>query len=112
MSYQPVKPTEDQLTELEQKHGDLLALSGDPKYSPYFVVFRRPKRQEIIGYKVHLKRDSTTANEELVKRIVVFPDRQELDRILDTFPLAPDFCVNDDSFQKFVGLASQADLKG
>lgn len=111
MSYQPVTPTSEQLAELETKHGDLLALSGDPKYSPYLMVFRRPKRQEIIGYKHHLKKDSTTANEELVKRIVVFPDKAELDRILDVFPLAPDFCVNDDSFQKFVGLASAADLK-
>ena len=110
MSYQPVTPTQEQLAELEQKHGDLLVMSGG-KRSAYCVVFRRPNRQETIGYKMHVKKDSTTASEAMFKRIAVFPDKQTLEELIEKFPLASDFCLNHESFQDFVGLASEADLK-
>ena len=110
MSYQPVTPTQEQLSELEQKHGDLLVLSGG-KRSPYTLVFRRPNRQETIGYKLHVKKDSTTASEALLKRIAVFPPKAELEQLLETYGFAADFCINHESFQDFVGLASEADLK-
>lgn len=111
MSYQTVEPTQELLNELEQKHGDILLLRGDKRMAPYLFVFRRPKRQETIGYKVHLKKDSTTANEELIRRIAVYPDKPEIEKIFDIFSFAPDGCVNNSDFQNFVGISTAADLK-
>lgn len=110
MSYQLVTPTQEQLDELESKHGDLLVLQGG-KRSAYLMVFRRPTRQETIGYKLHVKKDATTASEALCKRIVVFPDKPVLDELLDKFGFAADFCLNSEEFQDFTGMANAAELK-
>ena len=110
MPYQPVTPTQEQLAELEAKYGNVLVMSGG-KRSPYCVVLKRPSRKETIGYKAWLKKDATTASEEMVKRLAVFPDKPELDKWLEEFPFAPDFILNSDTFQDFVGQGSEADLK-
>ncbi len=109
--YVTVKPNDTEMADLEAKHEDVLVLKGHPEMAPWLIVVRRPTRQESIGYKSHAKKDSTTAGEALVRRITVFPAQAELDRILDRWPLAPDFILDDQTFKDFVGLAASSSLK-
>lgn len=103
MAYEKVSLTDEQRAALEEKHEDLLVLDGDPEWSPWTIALRRPTPKETRGYKAHAKRDSTTANDELIRRLAVFPDPVSLDKILERWALTPDFIADRDSFKKFLG---------
>jgi hypothetical protein len=109
--YEPITIDEATIAALEEKHDDVLILKGDPEMSPWLVVVRRPTRQETLGYKSHAKKDQTTANEQLIKRIAVFPVGDDMDRQLARWPFLPDGIADDDKFKRFMGLSVEASLK-
>ncbi len=112
------EPTPVELEELEEKHRSILVVRGHPEKSPWLVVLRRPKRQEMIAYKAQRKREGQdmTSNEALIKRLVVFPDpakSTDLDVMIDEYPFFPDGIVGLKSFNDFIGAnAEEADPKG
>ncbi len=111
MAFTPVTITDEQKASLEEKHEDILICTGDPEFSPWLVVVRRPTRQETIGFKAHAKKDETTANEQLVRRIAVFPSAADLDRQIERWPLLCDGISGSDKFRKFLGFNVEASLK-
>lgn len=112
MAYQPVPQlTDEQKASLESEHEDVLVLRGDPDMSPWLMALRRPKRQETLGYKSHAKRDQTTANEQLIRKIAVYPVGNDLEKQLERWPFLPDGICDDERFKRFIGITVDADLK-
>ena len=111
MAYTPVNLSDEQKAALEVEHEDILVLRGKPEVSPWVVVIRRPKRQETIGYKSAVKRDPTTANEQLLRKICVFPQAADFERQLDRWPFLCDACAGSQAFNDFLGLSVAEDLK-
>jgi hypothetical protein len=109
--YEPVKLDDATKDALEEKHEDILVLTGDAEMSPWLVVVRRPTRQETLGYKQHAKRDQTTANEQLIRKLTVYPSGEELEKQHTRWPFFPDGIVSDDKFSRFMGLSVEASLK-
>jgi hypothetical protein len=110
MAYTPVTLSNEDKARLEAEHEDILVLRGTD-LSPWIVALRRPKRQETIGYKTHHKRDSTTANEQLVKRIAVFPTGADMEKQLERWPFLCDGIADSETFKDFLGLSVDASLK-
>ena len=106
----PFTITDEALAALEDEHEDILVLKG-PEKAPWIAVLRRPTRQEAIGYKTHAKRDSTTANEQLITRICVFPKGDDFQRQLARWPLFVDGLAGSESFKDFIGITVENDLK-
>ena len=110
--YVPVTLSEEQQQKLEDEHEDILVLRGPSAISPWLFVVRRPNRQETIGYKQAAKRDQTTANEVLIRRITVFPKGDDLEKQLARWPFVPDGIADNEAFKEFVGIAVDESLKG
>ena len=106
----PFSVTEEQLAKFEEEHEDVLVMRG-PEKAPWLVVLRRPTRQEAIGYKTHAKRDSTTANEQLITRTCVFPKGDDFARQIARWPFFVDGIADSQAFKDFVGITVEADLK-
>lgn len=106
----PIEVTPEQIAALEDQHEDVLVLRGS-EMAPWVAVLRRPTRQEAIGYKTHGKRDSTTANEQLITRICVFPAKEDFQRQLARWPFFVDGIADSPVFKEFVGISVDADLK-
>lgn len=110
MAYTPVTLSDEQKAALEQEHEDILILRGGER-APWIVVVKRPSRKDTLAYKLFAKRDNTTANEEFIKRIRVFPDESAFEKQLDRWPLLCDGIADSDAFKSFLGLAVGEDLK-
>lgn len=110
MAFQKVELTDEKRAALEAENEDILVLSG-PEKAPWLVAIRRPTRQETIGFKTHAKRDETTANEQLVRRIAVFPPAVDMDRQLERWPLMCDGIGNSTSFKEFLGFTVEEHIK-
>lgn len=106
----PLTISDERLAELEAEHEDVLVMKG-PEMAPWLAVVRRPTRQETIGFKTHAKRDSTTANEQLVRAICVFPKGEDLARQIARWPLFVDGLCDSKTFRDFVGITVDNDLK-
>jgi len=106
----PITISDEEIALLEDEHEDVLVCRGTEK-APWIAVCRRPTRQEAIGYKTHAKRDSTTANEQLITRICVFPKGADFQRQLARWPLFVDAIAVAESFKDFVGITVEHDLK-
>ena len=107
----PFVITDEQIQALEDEHEDVLVLRG-PEKAPWIAVLRRPTRQETIGYKTHAKRDSTTANEQLIRATCLFPKKgEDFDRQLARWPFFVDGLADSKSFKDFVGITVESDLK-
>ncbi len=111
MAYTPVTLSDEQKIALEAEHEDILVMKGGDR-APWLMVLRRAKRQETIGYKQHHKRDSTTANEQLVRKITIFPVGNDMEKQLDRWPFLCDGIADAESFKDFLGLSAAEDLKG
>lgn len=110
--YIPVTVSVEQLNALEELHGDILVLKGTEK-APWLAVLKRPDRKTTLQYKQSAKRDSTTANEQLIRAICVFPDVKtpEFERQLDRWPLLPDGIAATEEFKEFLGLVAAEQVK-
>lgn len=108
--YEPPKLSPERLAELEEAHDDVLVLSGSEK-APWTVAVKRPNRQQTIAYKTHGKRDSTTANEQLLRQISVFPTGPDLDALLARWPFLPDGIAASDPFKDFLGITTDEQVK-
>jgi hypothetical protein len=111
MAYVPVTLSDDQKAKLEEEHEDILVLRGNEQRAPWLVAIRRPKRTETIGYKAAAKRDATTANEQLVRKITVYPTGADLEKQLDRWPFLCDGIADSEAFKDFLGLSTSEDLK-
>lgn len=109
--YAPVVLDEETRQRLEDEHGDILVLKGGEK-APWVMVVRRPTRPETLAYKGAAKKQDGTANEQLVRRVTVFPAGADLERQLARWPFMPDGIVDAPAFKEFIGIAADADLKG
>lgn len=113
MPFDPPKLTPEiqQQFETASPDEDFLVCDGGTM-TPYQVMVRRPTRQEAIGYKAHHRRDPTTSSEELCKRIIVWPEKEVVERMAKKFGgFFYDGIVQSDPFQKFVGLAVGEQVK-
>lgn len=107
----PFTITDEEIQALDDEHEDVLVLRG-PEQAPWIVVLRRPTRQETIGYKMHAKRDSTTANEQLIRAVCVFPKKgDDFDRQIKRWPFFVDGVADSKPFKDFVGITVENDLK-
>jgi len=111
MKYAPITLDPVEQAALEEKHEDILILRGDQEMSPWLLVVRRPTRQETLGYKQHAKRDSTTANEVLIRKLTVYPTGAALDAQIERWAFLCDGAVADEKFSRFMGLSVEASLK-
>lgn len=111
MAYTPVELSDAQKSALEAEHEEILILRGNAK-APWLVAMRRAKRPETIGYKNHAKRDATTANEMLVRKIAVFPTDRAFEDQLERWPFLCDGIADSEPFKDFLGLSVAEDLKG
>jgi hypothetical protein len=110
MAFTPVTFTEEQRKALEEKHEDILVLKGNER-APWLAVMKRPSRQEAVGYKTHAKRDQATANEQLLRAIIVHPTGEDLEKQLARWPLFVDGIVDTQAFRDFVGISVDDSLK-
>jgi hypothetical protein len=110
--YEPVILTLEKLAELEETHGEdnLLVMKGTER-APFVVALRRPDRKETIAYKDHAKRNSATANEQLLRKISVFPTGDDLEKQLARWPFLPDGVCDSAVFRDFVGIAVDESVK-
>ena len=108
--FQPFTITDEELKALDEEHGDVLKLHGS-EAAPWMVVLRRPTRQEIIGYKHGIKKESFAANEDLIKRICVFPTKDDFAAQLARWPIFVDGIADSRDFKEFIGFTVDADLK-
>lgn len=110
--YEPVTLSEEKLAELEEEHEDVLVIRGSEK-APWLVVLRRPKREEAILFKQAAKRDSTTANEQFVRRICVYPKPgdEAFEKQVRRWALMTDGIAISPGFQEFLGITIENDLK-
>ena len=82
-------PTEEQLAELRTQHSDRLHVVEFDDPVEATVVFKRPSRAVWGRFVDSVGRDSesrTRVGTELVESCVVFPERDELKRLLDDVP--------------------------
>lgn len=112
MAYVPVTVSDEQLSQLEEHHEDILVLRGSER-APWLLVVKRPNRQQTIAYKQHAKKDSTTANEALFRHITVFPAAKDpdFDRQLNRWPLLCDAAAGSESFADFLGTTVNEQVK-
>lgn len=77
--------TEAKIEELRSKYGSLYVVDlGDDG----ILAFRRPTRLEFRGYKQNRQDDSkrVVADEILVKAVVVYPDPEAVEALMDRLP--------------------------
>lgn len=108
--FEPIVLSEEKRNALEEEHEDILVLKG-PEKAPWVVVLKRPTRQQAIAYKNHAKRNSETANEQLVRATCVFPTGDDFDRQLTRWPFSVDGIADSQSFKDFVGIAVDESVK-
>lgn len=106
----PFTITDEELKALDEEHDDVLKLHGS-EYAPWVVVLRRPTRQEIIGYKHGVKKESFEANADLIKRICVFPSKEDMQRQIDRWAIMVDGIADSREFKEFIGFTVDKDLK-
>ncbi len=75
------------IAELKAKHGELFAIELD---EDEIVVFRRPTRLEFRAYKSNSQDESkrAVADEILCKSVVVYPEGDACEALLDKLPAA------------------------
>jgi hypothetical protein len=110
MAYTPVTLSDEQKAALEADHEDILIMRGSER-APWLIVLRRPKRPETIGYKAHVKRDPTTANEQLIRKISVYPKDGDFEKQIERWPFLCDGIADAEAFKDFLGLSVAEDLK-
>jgi len=108
----PLTITDAQIADLDEEHEDILVLRG-PEKAPWVCVVRRPTRKETVAFKNHAKRDSATANEQLIRAICVFPSgkSEDFERQLNRWPFFVDGLTDTKSFKDFVGITVEEDVK-
>ncbi len=104
--------SEDQVKELETKHGRVAHLKGYGSPPPWELVLRKPSRQEYRAFraKSHNPQTLPDAQEDLVRCCSVLPPRgPDLDALLEEWPGIPEaagkaitrltgMAVSDDNF--------------
>ena len=110
MPYVPVEITPEQLTAFETEHEDICVVRGTAK-APWVYVMKRPTRQQTIAYKQHAKRNLSTASEALLRHIVLAPTGEQLQKQIDRWPFGVDAAISSDSFQEFVGITIDEQVK-
>ena len=108
--FAPPELDEESRARLEEEHEDILVLRGGEK-APWTIVLCRPNRQQTIAFKQHARKDPSTANEALLRRIVVFPKGEDLEKVFARWPLVPDFIADSAAFKGFLGGAVDDDKK-
>ena len=101
--------TQEQLTELEAKHGDIIYVE-----SPCEVVFRKPRRDECKMFRAntHNPRMAADAQEILLSTVVVYPTREEfMNVILEKYPLLCEAPAVSDAIMRLTGMAAQESAK-
>lgn len=110
VAYTPVTLSDETKSALDSEFDDILVMRGGAR-APWLVVLRRPKRQETIGYKAHAKRDPTTANEQLIRKIACYPKDNDFEKQLERWPFLCDGIADSEAFKDFLGLTVSEDLK-
>lgn len=107
-NYTPITLSDDQKAELEQQYGKIAVFRADDGSA---LVIKRPDRGQARGYKHAAKTSPDTANEDFIRRVAVFPPKEQLDSLFDEWPFLCDGIAASPGFQKFIGLSVTEDLK-
>lgn len=101
--------SEEKLTALRAEHRRVKVIAvGDIEF-----VIRAPKRHEYKAFRNKaMGEQKADALEDLLRTIVVFPSRQELDAILDDYPGLAESKDFQKSVEQFVGMVADDSGKG
>lgn len=115
-TWQPPELTAAKLAELDAEHEDVLVLRGDDEMSPWVVVIKRPSRPQTIQYKTTSRKaegnQAVLANEQLLRQIIVWPEQHHVDAMFARWSMLADGIALDSTFKRFIGVATEAGLKG
>ena len=93
-----------QLNELEAAHKRIAHIVG--KGEAWEIVLRKPTRAEYKQFrsKTHNPSQVADAQEILVRQIVVYPNRETFDALLEDYPGSPESCGP--TLQDLVGMTA------
>lgn len=103
--------TQTLLDDLEAKHKRVAHLKGPGDPVPWEVVIRKPTRPEYKQFRAmsHNPSQVSEAQEVLIRKICVYPERDALDALLDDWPGIPESCGK--AIASLAGISAQEDVK-
>ena len=101
--------TPEDLKLLEETHGRIAHLKGGD--GAWEIVLRKPNRKEYGAFRKmgHNDARKDTAQEDLVRCIVVYPSKQEADALIEDWPGIPEAATK--AIMKIAGMAVDEDVK-
>ncbi len=97
-----MKITDEQMAELEAKHGRIGRLRG--RDGGWECVFRKPTRAEFKAFRAraHNPPQRAEAQEILARSCVVFPSREGFDALLEDYPAICDSSAASELFERLM----------